>query len=93
MPCRGGQLLIFRGASETAGVGGGSVRPQVEKTSDIQKSVRKWYSSKPGVWPKGALTMAARRRRSYSTDRSLGHNSQHGAVRDLVAAGDWGCCK
>ena len=35
--------------------------------------------------------MAARRRRSCSTDRSLGHNSPHGVARVLVAAGDWEC--
>ena len=35
--------------------------------------------------------MAARRRRSCSTDHLLGHNSQHGAARVLVAAGDWEC--
>ena len=35
--------------------------------------------------------MADRRRRSCSTDRSVGHNSQHGAARVLVAAGDWEC--
>ena len=44
--------------------------------------------------------MAARRRRSYSKDHSLGHNFGHGAVAgglkrrsDLVVAGDWGCCR
>ena len=35
--------------------------------------------------------MAARRRRSCSTDRSLGHNSPHGVARVLVASGDWEC--
>ena len=35
--------------------------------------------------------MAARRRRSCSTDHLLGHNSQHGVARVLVAAGDWEC--
>ena len=92
MPCSGGQLLIFRGASETAGVGGGSTRPQVEKTSDAE-NIGKQLSSEPGQWPKGALTMAARRRRSYSMGRSLGHSSQREAARDLVAAGEWGCCR
>ena len=93
MPWSGGQLLIFsRGASETAGVGGGSARPQVEKTSDVEQ-IGKQLSSEPGKWPKEALTMAARRRRSYSMGRSLGHSSQREAARDLVAAGEWGCCR
>ena len=35
--------------------------------------------------------MAASRRRSCSTDRSLGHNSQHGVARVLAVAGDWVC--